>query len=101
MTFCFYLISFNIMVGFKAKVRASAYFTKLGWRCGCIFVGGVCVCVRGWVCMCIWLGWWGVLEEWECIGRRGRRKLHHYIIFVTFNSFVHEKILSHQPDKDD
>ena len=33
------------MVGFKAKARASsAYFTKLGWRCGCIFVGGVCVC---------------------------------------------------------
>ena len=32
------------MVGFKAKARASAYLTKLGWRCGCIFVGGVCVC---------------------------------------------------------
>ena len=42
------------MVGFKAKARASAYLTKLGWRCGCIFVGGVCV--RGWVYMFIWLG---------------------------------------------
>ena len=31
------------MVGFKAKARASAYLTKLGWRCGCIFVGEVCV----------------------------------------------------------
>ena len=33
------------MVGFKAKVRASAYFTKLGWRRGCVFVFlwvGVC-----------------------------------------------------------
>ena len=45
----FYLISFTIMVGFKAKARVSSYFTKLGWRCGCIFVGGVC---RG-VCMCV------------------------------------------------
>ena len=26
-------------VGFKAKARASAYFTKLGWRSGCIFFG--------------------------------------------------------------
>ena len=34
-------------IGFKAKARASAYFTKLGWRFGCIFVSGVCV--RGWV----------------------------------------------------
>ena len=31
------------MVGFKAKARASAYLTKLGWRCGCIFVGEVSV----------------------------------------------------------
>ena len=30
------------MVGFKAKARTSAYLTKLEWRCGCIFVGGVC-----------------------------------------------------------
>ena len=28
-------------------------------------------------------------------------KLHYYIIFVTLSSLVHEKILSHQPDKDD
>ena len=52
------------MVGFKAKARASAYLTKLGWRCGCIFVGGVCV--RGWEYM---LYGWGVLERvgmyWE------------------------------------
>ena len=31
------------MVGFKAKARASAYLTKLGWRRGCVFMGG-CVC---------------------------------------------------------
>ena len=37
----FYLISFSIMVGFK--VRALPHFTKLGWGCGCVFVGGVCV----------------------------------------------------------
>ena len=36
------------MVGFKAKARASAYFTKLGWRRGCVFVGGVYVC-EGWI----------------------------------------------------
>ena len=42
----FYLISFNIMVGFKVKARASTYFTELGWRRGCVCVcGGVCVCV--------------------------------------------------------
>ena len=33
------------MVGFKAKAMASAYFTKLGWRRGCLFVGGGGVCV--------------------------------------------------------
>ena len=43
-------------VGFKAKARASAYFAQLGWRCGCIFVDGVCVCVMGWAYMVIWLG---------------------------------------------
>ena len=43
---------------------------------------------------------WGVLEGWECIGKEGEEK-HHYIIFVTLSSLVHEKILSHQPDKDD
>ena len=32
------------MVGFKAKARASSYFTKLGWRRKCVFV---CVCVGG------------------------------------------------------
>ena len=31
------------MVDFKEKVRASAYFTKLGWKRGRVFVGGVCV----------------------------------------------------------
>ena len=41
-------------VGFKVEARVSAYFTKLGWRCGCIFVGGVFV--RGWIYMFIWLG---------------------------------------------
>ena len=84
-------------VGFKAEARVSANFTKLGWRCGCIFVG--LVCVRGWVYMSCG---WDVLEGWECIGKEGEEKLHHYIIFVTLSSLVHEKkILSHQPDKDD
>ena len=74
------------MAGFKAKARASAYLTKLGWRCGCIFVGGVCV--RGWV----YMGYgWGVFEGWECIGKEGEEKPHHYIIFVTVSSLVHEK----------
>ena len=31
----------------------------------------------------------------------GEEKLQHYIIFVTLSLLVHEKILSHQPDKDD
>ena len=31
------------MVGFKAKARASAYLTELGWIRGWVFVGGVCV----------------------------------------------------------
>ena len=57
--------------------------------------------------MCVWGGGyiclygWGVLEGWECIGKEGEKKRHHYIIFVTSCSLVHEKILSHQPDKDD
>ena len=84
-------------VGFKAKARASAYFTKLGWRSGCIFVGGICVWEGGYIC----LYGWGVLEGWECIGKEGEKKLHYYIIFVTLCSLVHEQILSHQPDKDD
>ena len=83
-------------VGFKAETRVSAYFTKLGWRCGCIFVGGLCV-RGGYIC----LYGWGVLEGCECIGKEGEEKLHHFIIFVTLNSLVHEQILSHQPDKDD
>ena len=38
------------MVGFKAKARASACLTKLGWIRGWVFVGGVCV----WgVCVCV------------------------------------------------
>ena len=53
---------------------------------GVFFVGGVFV--RGWVYMFLWLG---VLEGWECIGKEGEEKLHHYIIFVTFSSLVHEK----------
>ena len=80
-------LNIGLMVGLKAKARASAYLTKLGWRCGCIFVGGVCV--RGWVYMFIWLS---VLEGWECIGKEGEEKPHHYIIFVTLSSLVHEKI---------
>ena len=47
----FYFISLNIMVGFKVKARTpartSAYFTKLGWRSGCVFVGGI-GCVYVW-----------------------------------------------------
>ena len=61
------------------------------------FVGGLCV--RGWVYISLY--GWCVLEGWECIGKEGEEKLHHYIIFVTLSSLVHEKILSHQPDKDD
>ena len=33
--------------------------------------------------------------------KEGEEKQHHYIIFVTLSSLVHEKNLSHQPDKDD
>ena len=56
---------------------------------------------------CVWRGGYiylyglGVLEGWECIGKEGEEKLHHYIIFVTFSSLVHEKILSNHSDKDD
>ena len=77
------------MVGFKAKARASAYLTKLGWRCGCIFVGGVCV--RGWVYMFTWLGCVRrVGMYWEG-GRRETTPLYHlddYIIFVTLSSLM-------------
>ena len=53
------------------------------------------------VCEGVGIYVWDVLEGWECIGKEGEEKLHHYIIFVTLSSLVHEKILSHQPDKDD
>ena len=43
------------------------------------------------VCGYICLYGWDVLEGWECIGREGEEKLHHYIIFVTLSSLVHEK----------
>ena len=59
--------------------------------CGFGVCEGVGICLYG----------WDVLEGWECIGKEGEEKLHHYIIFVTLSSLVHEKILSHQPDKDD
>ena len=89
----------------KAKARASAYFTKLGWRRWCVFVGGVGVCVGvcvGGVYMCIRLGWLGCVRRVGCIEGGVEEKLHHYIIFVTLSSLVHEKkILSPQPDKDD
>ena len=70
-------------VGFKAEARVSAYFTKLGWRCGCIFVG--LVCVRGWVYMFIWLGCVRrVGMYWEG-GRRETTPLYHicYIKFIS------------------
>ena len=35
------------MVGFKVKARASAYFTKVGWRRGCVLCVG-----------CVW--WVGI-----------------------------------------
>ena len=54
---------------------------------GVYFVGGVCVRGR-YIC----LYGWGVFEGWECIGKEEEEKLHHYIIFVTFSSLVHEKI---------
>ena len=84
------------MVCFKAKAKASAYLTKLGWIRGWVFVGGVCG--GGGVCACVRVrggyGWggWDVLEGWGRIGRRGEEKLHHYTIFVTLSSLVHEKI---------
>ena len=42
---------------------------------------GIIICLYG----------WDVLEGLECIGREGEEKLHHYIIFVTLSSLVHEK----------
>ena len=84
-------------VGFKAGARVSAYFTKL--RCGDVGVFLWVGCVWGGGYKCLY--GWDVLEGWECIGKEGEEKLHHYIIFVTLSSLVNEKILSHQPDKDD
>ena len=74
------------MVGFKAKARASAYLTKLGGDVG-VFLWVGCVWGGGYIC----LYGWGVLEGWECIGKEGEEKPHHYII-VTLGSLVHEKI---------
>ena len=34
----------------------------------------------------------GYVRRVECIGKEGEEKLHHYIIFVTLSSLVHEKI---------
>ena len=39
----------------------------------------------------LYLYGWDVLEGWECIGKEGEEKLHHYIIFVKLSSLVHEK----------
>ena len=39
-----------------------------------------------------WVGW-GVLKGCEWIERRGRRKVHHYILFVALSSLVHETIV--------
>ena len=57
----------------------------------CVWVGGgvcVCVCVKGWV-LCVY-GWggWGVLEGWECIGRRERREITplFHIFYIKFIS---------------
>ena len=66
------------MVGFKAKARASDYFTKLGWRCGCIFVNVVCVLGGGYICA---YGW-GVLEGWECIGKEGEKRNYTIISYL-------------------
>ena len=45
--------------------------------------------------------WLGCVRRVGMYWEGGRKKLHRYIIFVTLCSLVHEKILSHQPDKDD
>ena len=52
-----------------------------------VYFCGFGVCEGGYIC----LYGWDVLEGWECIGREGEEKLHHYIIFVTLSSLVHEK----------
>ena len=77
--FFFNLISFNTMVGLMSKQGLQLFFSKLGWRRGCIFEGVVCVSVRGgyiyiyisWVVGVFWKGV-NVLEG------RGEEKLHHY-----------------------
>ena len=92
------------MVGFKAKARASAYFTKLGGDVGVFLWVG---CGDVWVCEVVGTYMYMVRVVGVCkkggnvLEGGGEKKLHHYIIFVTLSSFVHEKILSHQPDKDD
>ena len=52
-----------------------------------VFLWVWCVWGDGYIC----LYGWDVLEGWECIGKEGEEKLHHYIIFVTLSSLVHEK----------
>ena len=63
------------MVCFKAKARDSAYFTKLGWRRGCVFVGGVCggVC-EGRVDVCLWLGWLGCVRRVGMYWKEGEKR---------------------------
>ena len=53
---------------------------------------GVCVCVC--VCVCIgveMVGWLGCVRRVGMYWKEGEEKLHHYIIFVTLSSLVHEK----------
>ena len=74
-------------VGFKAEARVSAYFT-IGVEMWVYFCGwGVCEGVGIYVYMV------GMCEEGGnvYIWKEGEEKLHHYIIFVTLSSIVHEK----------
>ena len=48
----------------------------------------VCVCVGGGVGGYICVYGWGVLEGWECIGRRERRETTQLYHIVTFSSLV-------------
>ena len=83
----FNLISFNIMVGFKARVMPSAYFIKLGslihWG-GILWVGRVCMWGGGYICV---YGW-GVLEGCECIGKRRGRKETTSFYHVCYIKFI-------------
>ena len=65
----------------------------------CVGVGCGCVWVCEGVGICVQVGWLSVLEGCGC-GRR-EEKLHHYVVFVTLSSLVHEQILVHQPEKGD